>query len=163
MSLPPINQVVFSFEIVGLMRGEEKANGGYEYHCHYCCHNLGSICLIPNCLCRPRKTEYYAYTRQTCTLCPDSSPCCHTRVYRTPLVKSHRRHQHLGILYILITVTLPCVSAMTLVQVRTSTSSSFGKKTASICQVMPHGLLFPTLVKSASIGGLKIAIEWSWT
>jgi hypothetical protein len=52
---------------------------------------------------------------------------------------------------------------MTLVQVRTSTSSSFGEKTASTCHVIPHGLSLPTFVKSASIGGLKIAMEWSWT
>ena len=38
----------------------------------------------------------YAYTRQTCTLRPDSGSCCHTRAHRTPLPKGHRRHQHLG-------------------------------------------------------------------
>src|ERR1700688_158717 len=68
-----------------------------------------------------------------------------------------------GIPYALGTVTPPCASATTLVQVRTSTSGSFGWKTGSICQVILCGLSLPMLVKSASIGGLKTAMEWSWT
>ena len=37
----------------------------------------------------------YVYTRQTCTLRPDSGPCCYTRASRTPLPERHRGHQHL--------------------------------------------------------------------
>jgi hypothetical protein len=66
-----------------------------------------------------------------------------------------------GMPYALGTFTPPCPSAITLLQVRTSTSSSFGGKTASTFQFTPRGLSAPTLVKRASIGGLEIAIEWS--
>lgn len=66
-----------------------------------------------------------------------------------------------GMPYTQGTVTPPCASAETLVQVSTSTSSSFGWKTASACQVRPCGLSLPMFVKSASIGGLDTTMEWS--
>lgn len=59
------------------------------------------------------------------------------------------------------TFTPPCPSAITLVQVRTSTSGSFGGKIASTFQFTPLGLSEPTFVKSPRIGGLEIAMEWS--
>jgi len=59
LSLPPLNQVVVSFKIVGLMRGEENVNGEHKYHySHNRCRILWRTRLIPNGLCRPQKTEY---------------------------------------------------------------------------------------------------------
>lgn len=68
-----------------------------------------------------------------------------------------------GIPYALGMFTPPCSSAVTLAQVRTSTSCSFGWKTASTFQLTPRELSLPTFVKSASIGGLEIAMDWSST
>lgn len=68
-----------------------------------------------------------------------------------------------GIPYALGMFTPPCSSAVTLAQVRTSTSCSFGWKTASTFQFTSRELSLPTFVKSASIGGLKIAMDWSST
>lgn len=66
-----------------------------------------------------------------------------------------------GIPYTHGTATLPCASAETFVHVRTSTSGSFGWKTASTCQMRPDGLSLPMFVKRASIGGLDTTMEWS--
>jgi hypothetical protein len=68
-----------------------------------------------------------------------------------------------GIPYALGMFTPPRSSAVTLAQVRTSTSCSFGSNTASTFQFMPRELSLPTFVKSASIGGLEIAMDWSST
>jgi len=56
MSLPPMNQVMSSFEIVGLMRGEEKANGDKNIIDITAVVFL-DVRLKPNGLCRPQKTE----------------------------------------------------------------------------------------------------------
>ena len=107
----------------------------------------------------------YAYTRQSSTLRPDSGSRCHTTVGHTapPCRNDTAGISACSIPYTLEIATLPCASAMTLVQVRTSTSNSFGEKTASTCHVITHGLSLPTFLKRTSIGGLKSAMEWSWT
>jgi len=85
MSLPPLNQVVVSIEIVGLMRGEENANGGYintiditavvhtvflevhvSYPTAYADHEKQNTSR--------GSCPSYAYTRQACTLRPDPVP-----------------------------------------------------------------------------------------
>jgi len=104
----------------------------------------------------------YAYTRQTCTLRPDSGPCCHTRVYRTRLPERHRRHQHLWHSVYTRNRLAPLHVCYDLGAGEDIHEQFVWREN---CVDLPGDaprLPLPTLVKSASIGGLKVAMEWAW-
>src|SRR5260221_1770289 len=145
------NQVVVEIEIVGLMRGEERANGGYIYYWHHRCCILGSTSHTQRPL-RTMKKSTLAVTTAQVTRTP-GRPALFSRIpvpvatlgHTAPPCRSDTAGiSTCGIPYTLGAITLPSASTMTLVQVRTSTSCSFGEKTASTCHVMPHGLSLPT-------------------